>query len=177
MAINHEKLVEEWYRRNRHFTIRSAKIGLNEIDLLALVEEYQEEDKNIRFKLIKKHIEIQVSFKPVGYITSNNAKKKSKEELKESVEKWDWKKFISEQAQRIRSAFNYDTGDIKKWKFEFVHHLVRDPFELELIENNKYQKIKLVKFDDIVKELRRGDFGTALRGSDASDQVSLIKMK
>ena len=50
MAINHEKLVEEWYRRNRHFTIRSAKIGLNEIDLLALVEEYQEEDKNIRFK-------------------------------------------------------------------------------------------------------------------------------
>ena len=178
MALNHEKLVEEWYRRNRHFTIRSAKIGLNEIDLLALTEEFQERGQNVSYKLVKKHIEIQISFKPVGYITSSNAKNKSREDLKESVEKWVWKKFISDAAQDIRSAFNYETGDIKDWKFEFVHHKVRDPYELDLIANNKYQKIKLIKFDDIIKELRRDDgFGTARRGSDAADQVSLIKMK
>ena len=47
MALNHEKLVEEWYRRNRHFAIRSAKIGLNEIDLLVLTEEFKERGQNI----------------------------------------------------------------------------------------------------------------------------------
>ena len=39
MAQSHEKLVEEWLRRNNYFTIRSAKIGVAEIDLLALGEQ------------------------------------------------------------------------------------------------------------------------------------------
>ena len=58
MALNHEKLVEEWYRRNRHFTVRSAKIGLNEIDLLALTEEFLERDQNVSYMRLTQRLAI-----------------------------------------------------------------------------------------------------------------------
>ena len=176
MAQSHEKLVEEWLRRNRYFTIRSAKIGVSEIDLLALGEQLVEtSENNLTSKIIRRHIEVQISFKPVGYITGKSAKKRSKEQIESDVDMWVHKKFLCDDVHRIRNAFLGRGTNIDDWKFDFVHHIVRDPYELEII--NK-KGIGLIDFKDIIVELRKDDgLGTAIRGSDAADEVSLLKMK
>jgi hypothetical protein len=61
MALLAESLVEEWLNRNRFFTIRGIKHGLAEIDLLAI---RHEADTSVTGW----HVEVQVSFRPVGYI-------------------------------------------------------------------------------------------------------------
>jgi len=176
MAQSHEKLVEEWLRRNNYFTIRSAKIGVAEIDLLALGEQLVETtENNLTPTIIRRHIEVQISFKPVGFITGKSAKKRSKEEIETDVDMWVHKKFFCDDAHNIRTAFLGRGTNIQDWKFDFVHHIVKEPYELELI---KKKGISLIDFKDIITELRKDDgFGTARRGSDAADEVSLLKMK
>jgi hypothetical protein len=61
MALLAESLVEEWLNRNRFFAIRGIKHGLAEIDLLAI---RHEADTSVTGW----HVEVQVSFRPVGYI-------------------------------------------------------------------------------------------------------------
>ena len=98
MAQIHEKLVEEWYRRSGYFTIRSAKAsGNNEIDLLA-----QKIDEN--GKSIYRHIECQISFRPIGYISTvktKSNKKRSIEEVYEQATLWVEKKFLSPKVQTL----------------------------------------------------------------------------
>tara|TARA_Y100000389_G_scaffold156700_1_gene157644 strand:- start:776 stop:1306 length:531 start_codon:yes stop_codon:yes gene_type:complete len=176
MAQSHEKLVEEWLRRNRYFTIRSAKIGVSEIDLLALGEQLvKTSENNLTTKIIRRHVEVQISFKPVGFITGKSAKKRSKEQIEIDVDMWLHKKFFCDDVNNIRTAFLGRERNIKDWKFDFVHHIVKEPYELELIEK---KGIGLIDFKDIITELRKDDgVGTARRGSDAADEVSLLKMK
>ena len=77
------------------FTIRSAKIGVSEIDLLALGEQLvQTSEDNLTTKIIRRHIEVQISFKPVGFITGKSAKKRSKEQIEIDVDMWLHKKFF-----------------------------------------------------------------------------------
>ena len=95
MAQSHEKLVEEWLRRNRYFTIRSARIGYSEIDLLALKVEKTEKDGKLIDKIVRRHIEVQISLKPVSYITQNHAKKRTPEQIEKDVDSWVHKKYFS----------------------------------------------------------------------------------
>ena len=58
MALLAEELVEEWLNRQGYFTIRGIKIGVQELDLLA-----------VRFKDGKsecRHIEVQASMRPMS---------------------------------------------------------------------------------------------------------------
>src|SRR5580704_4216023 len=61
MAILAESLVEEWLNREGFFTIRGVKHGVGEIDLLAIRHEPGA-------AVIGWHVEVQASFRPVGYI-------------------------------------------------------------------------------------------------------------
>ena len=61
MALLAEALVDEWLNRNGYFTIRGLKDGVSEIDLLGV--------RPVSNNLEGCHIEVQISFRPVGYIT------------------------------------------------------------------------------------------------------------
>ena len=99
MALLAEEIVEEWLNRNGYFTIRGAKLGLYEIDLLAI--------KKTSSKVERRHIEVQASIKPASYMTSlskeaqletrrgpHSAAKRSQDVLKAGVQEWVEKKFL-----------------------------------------------------------------------------------
>lgn len=101
MALIAEAVVEEWLNRQGYFTIRGLKKGNDEIDLLAL--------RVIGNKIERIHFEVQVSIKPVSYISglskelqtefkimgSRNASKRNSGQMKKSVNEWVEKKYKS----------------------------------------------------------------------------------
>ncbi len=166
MAQVHEKLVEEWFRRKGYFTIRGAKAkgsGNSEIDLLAL-------RNNLDGSSCYRHIEVQISFRPIGNISLNSrtktstAKKRTKKELEEDVPFWIEKKFKSKAATNIRNSF---VQSKVKWIFSLVHHIVKDKVELDILKNFG---IELIPFSKIMSELKAVD----KRSSDAKDEVELL---
>jgi hypothetical protein len=62
MALLAEEIVEEWLNRQGFFTIRGIKMGVQEIDLLAI--KWQADGK-----AECRHIEVQASMRPVSYIS------------------------------------------------------------------------------------------------------------
>jgi len=62
MSLLGEEVVEEWLNRNGYFTIRGIKVGVDEIDILAIkpLSNGQHECR---------HIEAQISINPISYIT------------------------------------------------------------------------------------------------------------
>jgi hypothetical protein len=58
MALLAEEIVEEWLNRDGWFTIRGIKIGVDEIDILAI----KPTANGIRCR----HLEVQASFNPVS---------------------------------------------------------------------------------------------------------------
>src|SRR5690606_11219233 len=88
---------EEWLRRDGYFTIRGIKLGVHEVDLLAV--KYRPE-----LPPICRHIEVQCSMRPVSFITRvpkefqrqgrpANSAKRSTDELLIGVEEWVTTKF------------------------------------------------------------------------------------
>ena len=61
MALLGESLVEEWLNREGFFTIRGVKHGVDEMDLLAI----KPQDDG---RVIGWHVEVQISFRPIGFI-------------------------------------------------------------------------------------------------------------
>jgi len=85
MALLAEEIVEEWLNRQGYFTIRGIKMGVQEIDLLAV-------KWRMDGKAECRHIEVQASMRPVSYISrvpkeeqkagrAANSAKRSDEEL------------------------------------------------------------------------------------------------
>jgi hypothetical protein len=88
MALLDEQLVEEWLNRQNFFTIRGIKSGVDEIDLLAI--------RPTTEGLDCWHVEVQISYRPVGYIGGDtNARKRNEMQLRAGVEQWVTKKFTS----------------------------------------------------------------------------------
>ena len=82
MALLGEEVVEEWLNRNGYFTIRGIKVGVDEIDILA-IRPLPDGGHECR------HIEVTVAINPISYVTKvpaairkatgiapNNAKKR-----------------------------------------------------------------------------------------------------
>lgn len=139
MALLDEQLVEEWLNSNNFFTIRGIKHGNNnEIDLLAC--------RNQNEKPEYWHAEVQVSYSPVAYISNSSAKKRTLEEVKADIEGWVEKKFTSKNVTNKRNSIvpNVD------WKFIFVHGVVKDARELDLIKD---YGVEIVSYDSIINEL------------------------
>lgn len=71
MALIDEQLVEEWLNRQNFFTMRGIKSGVDEIDLLAVRH-------NANANNDYWHTEVQVSYRPIGYIGGDtNARKRT----------------------------------------------------------------------------------------------------
>lgn len=122
MAALDEQLVEEWLNRAGFFTVRGVKVGLSEIDLLAI--------KPIDGALKCKHVEVQISFSPIGYIGgSSSAKRRTPSETQDGVKEWVDRKFQKKEVVRRRDEFVQGA----KWEKVLVHEKVRHPEELTLL--------------------------------------------
>ena len=99
MSLLAESLVEEWLNRAGYFTVRGARFGVREMDLLAV--------RQGPSGLEARHIEVQVSTNPIAYISPltevqaklvgrarTSAWARPLEVLQVSVEAWIEKSFI-----------------------------------------------------------------------------------
>lgn len=166
MAFLAETLVDEWLNRQGYFTIRGLKDGVSEIDLLGV--------RTRGGQIEGCHVEVQASFRPVGYIapipkahragfaeSATSAKRRPDALLPKCVAAWVEKKYLSRKkaVARKRAWTGID------WKFVFVHAVVREPKELSLIASHG---IEVVPFHRIIRDLKhasakqRGGAGTDL---------------
>ena len=156
-----ESVVEEWLNRQGFFTIRGVKRGLSELDLVAVRCEPKR-------AVVAWHVEVQVSFRPVGYVTPPaNARKRTPEEMAECVDAWAKKKFLADSKKKLREQLWPEA----KWSLHFVHGLVRDPDELTLIRE---RGIILHPLDEVLESLC-GAAPKDFSGSAGADIAELVR--
>lgn len=169
MALLAEELVEEWLNRQGFFTIRGIKLGVHEIDLLAL--RVTENAHELR------HLEVQASVHPISYISrvpkavqketgraAASAKKRTPEELAICVQEWIEKKFELPRKVRVRQQLAKGT-----WSRELVVHQLRHPDELEVFRS---QGILVHYLKDVVHDLANSEtIVPAASGSAFADLV------
>lgn len=159
MALLDEQLVEEWLNRNGYFTLRGIKVGVDEIDLLAL--------KYIDGVADYKHVEVQVSYKPIGYIGGDtNARKRTAEEIKAGVAQWVEKKFTSNKKIEKRNAI----APSASWDYTLVHGVLRDETELEYM---RALGVNTVPYKEVLSFLQTDK--TNQSSSAASNIVEMLK--
>jgi hypothetical protein len=171
MALLAEELVEEWLNRQGYFTIRGVKIGVHEIDLLAV--------RPTRDGVECRHLEVQASVRPVSYITSlpvavqretgraaGSAKTREDAELRQGIGEWVEKKFDHPPKAKLKGRLCDGS-----WTRELVVHVVKHDRELELLEE---AGIRIHRLADVVEQLKLG--GLVVEGAAGSDLVDLVGM-
>jgi hypothetical protein len=170
-----EVVVQEWLNRQGFFTIRGKRDGNRELDILAV--------KWDNGKASRWHYEVQVSSKPISYISkwpveeqrkygvpASSARKLSPEVLSKHVDVWVEKRFKAPEVRKVRESLAPGA-----WNEAFVHGNVKSPDELRFIEKHG---VKLVSFKRILHDLsthqkRR----TGAAGSDLAELVELAMSK
>ena len=151
MALIAEEVVEEWLNQQGYFTIRGIKLGVQEMDILAI--KLNDEAADLR------HYEVQASVNPVSYISSvpkaiqksegrhaNSAKSRTSEEIEAGVQEWIAKKFLHPKKRALRSKLA--TGD---WTYHFVVNEVAHEAELEEFERSE---IEVIRLRDVLESLK-----------------------
>ncbi len=168
MALLAEEIVEEWLNRDGWFTIRGIKMGVDEIDILAI----KPADNGVQCR----HIEVQASFNPVSYLTkvpkdkrlpgqaAGSAKHRSDEELRVCVRAWVRQKFDHPKKIKQRIAL-YDG----KWTRELVVHNLKHPEELELIRETG---ITVHSLSEVIASFRQEN--TVVQKAAGTDFVDLV---
>ena len=116
MALLAEELVEEWLNRQGYFTIRGVKVGVGEMDLLAV--------KPTDGAVECRHVEVQASTNAISYVAgltkrlrettgraANSAKQRTREEQEECVAAWVQKKFLDPKKARPHDPSSHPAGD------------------------------------------------------------------
>jgi hypothetical protein len=170
MALLAEEIVEEWLRRDGYFTIRGIKLGVQEIDLLAIRCRKDAEPEC-------RHIEVQASMRPVSFISkvpkalqrdgrAANSAKRTDEEMVVGVKEWIEKKFRRPDKLALRSRLCPGM-----WTDELVLNNVKADEEVSLIAA---QGIKILSLSAIVQELRKpGQVLASASGGDLADLLTL----
>ncbi|HZT44423.1 MAG TPA: hypothetical protein VFA07_19825 [Chthonomonadaceae bacterium] len=172
MALLAESLVDEWLNRQRFFTIRGVKQNLDEIDLLAVRPEVSGE-------ILAWHIEVQVSFRPVNYMTPltdalerklgkrrTSAVRRSPEQVDECTGAWMEKKFKNTKKVRLRDSIWPGLN----WQYVVVHGVVKHNQELESISQHG---AKVVPLSRVLADLCADGFSlyTGASGGDLADLI------
>ena len=168
MALLGEEVVEEWLNRQGYFTIRGVKIGVDEIDLLAI-------RPTPEGTLERRHIEVQVSMRPISYICDvpkkqqregrpRNSAKRSEEELLVGVREWVEKKFSRPRKTALLQRLAPGT-----WSSELVLHNVKSEGEVDLIRNCG---VRIHRLTSIVHDLR--DQSLIIQSASGSNLLELI---
>jgi hypothetical protein len=153
MALLAEEVVEEWLNRQGYFTIRGVKIGVHEMDLLAV--------RVTATRLDCRQVEVQASVNPVSYLTplpkevrkktgraDANAKLRSDDELRRGVREWVEKKYNLREKRQLREKLAPGP-----WSRELVVHRLKYPKEREMIAEEGVTVLNLSK---VVEDLKGG---------------------
>ena len=173
MALLAEELVEEWLNRQGYFTIRGLKLGVHEMDLLAV---RPRPDGTLDCR----HIEVQASMRPVSYITQvtkdqqkhgisrNSAKERSDADLRAGIAEWIEKKFDHREKARLRGRLAQGV-----WSRELVVNVVKHKLEIELIQA---LGISVLYLPAILAEMTNSDRPVeAAAGAHLLDLVSMAR--
>jgi hypothetical protein len=171
MALLAEELVEEWLNRMGYFTIRGVKIGVHEMDLLAV----RPSDSGLECR----QLEVQASVRPVSYVTRvpievqratgrapNSAKLRSDEELRQGIREWISKKFDHPEKKRLRARLAPGP-----WSRELVLHHLKYEREAELIGETG---VTVHRLSAILEELNFARL--MLEGAAGAHLVDLVAM-
>lgn len=171
MALLAEELVEEWLNRKGYFTIRGVKLGVHEIDLLAI--------RPREGGLECRHLEVQASVRPVSYVTrvpkeiqkatgraAGSARARTDEELRQGIKEWVHKKFEHPAKRTLRNRLAPGP-----WSRELVLHRVKFEREVELVQE---AGITVHRLSGILNELNSGDL--PLEGAAGGHLVDLVSM-
>lgn len=172
MALLAEEIVEEWLNRQGYFTIRGIKMGVQEIDLLAI-------KCNSDGSIERRHLEVQVSMRPVSYISkvpkslqktgrAANSAKRTGDELRQGIEEWVEKKFFRPDKKKLMHKLC--SGN---WTSELVAHKVKSDEELKIIES---YGVKIHRFGDIVSSLYKPNDRFDIGSASGADIIELILM-
>jgi len=169
MALLAEEVVEEWLNQQGFFTIRGIKIGVQEMDILAIRQNAESVDL--------RHYEVHASVNPISYISrvpkavqkatgrgSTSAKKRSIEELRVGVDEWVEKKFRMEKKAVLREKLW--PGN---WSYHFVINKVRHVEELDIFRGTE---VEIIRLSAILEELKASSGYTAA-GKDLIDLMIL----
>jgi hypothetical protein len=169
MALLAEELVEEWLNRSGYFTIRGIKLGVHEVDLLAI--------KHTPQGVVCRHIEVQASMRPVSYITrvpknvqketgraATSSARRDGDELLQGVIEWIDKKFHHPRKIQIKKQLWP-----AEWSKELVVNNVKSDEELSLIAS---QGITIHRLNDLLSQMNSGSSYTAA-GADFYDLVQM----
>jgi len=118
-----EDLVSLAYQSLGYFVIEGRKVGLREIDLLAL---RLGEDGEVAERL---HVEIQIAVNPIGVLRPKPAIGSSARRAKESARDWMEKKFKQARIlQAVSQAFHE-----RPYRRVLVHGALKDPRQVDVI--------------------------------------------
>ena len=171
MALLAESLVEEWLNRRGFFTIRGIKHGIAEIDLLAIRHE--------ETSVTGWHVEVQVSFRPVGYIAKltddmardlnrvrTNASARTPEQIETCARAWVQSKFKAGAKAKARGGL----WPHVQWQYHLVHAKVRERRELEVFQK---EGVTCHSFRQLLADLsRRKDH--SFSGSAGGDLAEIV---
>ena len=169
MALLAEELVEEWLNRDGFFTIRGVKIGVNEMDLLAI--------RPTPSGLECRHVEVQASVNPVSYLfrlskddqkatgrAATSSGKRTDAENEHGADDWVKKKFTL--PQKVKMLGQLAPGP---WSKELVVHRLKHPEELDLL---RARGVTVHQLDDVLNQLMRGE--TTVERASGGDFLDLV---
>ena len=171
MALLAEEMVEEWLNRQGYFTIRGIKLGVHEIDILAIKPKGSSEVEC-------RHVEVQASMRPISFISrvpkqlqrtghAANSVKRTKQELAQGVREWVQTKF-----QRPNKLALMNSLWAGNWASELVLNVVKSEEEVELIKGHG---VTIIWLKDILTSLGRDRF--IIERASGADFVDLIQME
>ncbi len=174
MSLLGEEVVEEWLNRNGYLTIRGIKVGVDEIDILA-IRPLSDGKHECR------HIEVQLSINPISYITKvpttipketgigpHNARKRDVAQLTQGVHEWVEAKFNHPGKVELRNSLCPGC-----WTKELVVGIVKHEEELDLL---RQVGITIHRLKDVLSEMvEKRTIVKAAAGADLFDLMLLRK--
>src|SRR3989344_4665719 len=136
-----ENIVANWFNSKGYFLIKNLKVGVNEIDILAVkLNNNQKVDDSI-------HIEVQCSSNPIGYIGgSSSAKKRNASGIESGVAAYIDKKFNN---KKIKNVIERLIGN--KYRKMFICGKLKDESTIKYFKKNG---IKVMRVWQIFKEIK-----------------------
>jgi hypothetical protein len=148
-----EEVISNWFISKGYFVINNLKVGVNEIDLLAVKFKNGIIDQKI-------HIEVQASSNPIGYIGgSSSAKTRSESQIRTGVRLYIEKKFTQNKIKKVVES--YFGKEYEKW---FICGALKDERTIQIFEQNQIKVFRVWEILDEYKSIfknKKNYLGTA----------------
>jgi hypothetical protein len=163
-------VVGEWLCLKGYFIIRGLKVGLNEIDVLAI----KPRDGRIAEAA---HYEISISTTPIGYLGKRNARRQSETEVRKSVARFVAKKYTNANTVKLIERL---VG--KRYDRYFVTGNRKHEMEVVALKEHGVKVIPVTQVLAELRDLRRrrkarkGNVPEFLETSSAQRYYQLLEM-